>query len=614
MERALEAFNCGRTHTLALPRSNIDDAQLAEGLSQVVDPSRLQQLHLLDNKLTDASLQVLERFLRSATQLRVFNVARNGFTLASIEALAKTAIDVELPLLALNVDGNPGALAFKASTLHLKLQAYMVESRERVRLAEKQRVAYRLEAKQRTSSRKKQLEMCVVGGGIGGLGCALALAKSGIKVVVLEKDPAFNSRAQGYGLTMQQGTRAIKVMGIEDSVAAAAAWSAKHFIFAPDGKVVAFWGPTYTAEEAEQSLRQRTWQRVGSHNLHIPRQKLREALYHECLRLSEAPGKLLELRWDAKVIDIEEDQLKENGGSEPKVSVLYSQGGEHKKLVASAVIGCDGIHSACRKSLVGDPLEYLDIVVILGIFAVDQLEHNGSLCLERAFQTCDGETRIFVMPYSLEPEPMSMWQLTFYCTEEEALKMSKAGPEALRTEALQRCGNWHEPIPSMLKATGSENITGYPVYDRLPHDPSNLAARANSRVILAGDAAHCMSPLKGQGANQALLDGVVITEALKQSLGGDDVTIAQCIAKGFRACEKEIFDRTKGKVMGSRETVKELHHPEFTIPQYQVQRRLGAQSPWGKEVIRRVEIMHQQNIRAKSPIQQLDNYAFSPNV
>ena len=65
---------------------------------------------------------------------------------------------------------------------------------------------------------------------------------------------------------------------------------------------------------------------------------------------------------------------------------------------ANLVIGCDGINSVTRKFKFPQndlPLNYLGILLVLGI---SKTKHH--LGQQRVFQTVDGTTRLFAMPFS----------------------------------------------------------------------------------------------------------------------------------------------------------------------------------------------------------------------
>jgi 2-polyprenyl-6-methoxyphenol hydroxylase-like FAD-dependent oxidoreductase len=71
---------------------------------------------------------------------------------------------------------------------------------------------------------------------------------------------------------------------------------------------------------------------------------------------------------------------------------------------------------------------------------------------------------------------------------------------------------WHRPIEALIAASTEESILRNDIYDIDP-----LQRFANGRVALLGDAAHPMTPNMGQGACQAIGDGVVLAALLKSS-------------------------------------------------------------------------------------------------
>ena len=71
-----------------------------------------------------------------------------------------------------------------------------------------------LEPGEPAPSDRPGVDVAVVGGGLGGAALALALQHRGISVRVFEADDSFDTRAQGYALTMQQGANALKLLGL----------------------------------------------------------------------------------------------------------------------------------------------------------------------------------------------------------------------------------------------------------------------------------------------------------------------------------------------------------------------------------------------------------------
>ena len=379
-------------------------------------------------------------------------------------------------------------------------------------------------------------QVAIIGGGIGGVAFAVACLHRGIPFTLYERDSSFDARSQGYGLTLQQASRAVEGLGI--FALAEGVISTRHVVHNPEGKVIGEWGIRKWGESDARKPPKRT-------NVHIARQSLR-------LALLEKLGGDERVRWGHQLVDWQE---VEGGGME----LGFQVDGVRKTAQADLVVGADGIRSSVRSLLIGEersPLQYLGCIVILGICPLARLEELESPLLDSStvFQTANGHERIYMMPYSSDAV---MWQLSFPMPEEEAQALSAQGPEALKAEACRRT-QWHDPIPQILAATAAEQVSGYPVYDRALIKLEWLEKGA--QVTLLGDAAHPMSPFKGQGANQALLDALALARGIARGCrpfsNWREAGVRECVLREFEA---EMLERSGAKVKDSAEAAKFLH-------------------------------------------------------
>lgn len=390
-----------------------------------------------------------------------------------------------------------------------------------------------------TPNNKDFPHVAIIGGGIGGVALAVACLHRGIPFTIFERDGSFDARSQGYGLTLQQASKAIAGLGILTLNQGVV--STKHVVFNTEGKVIGEWGMRKWLALNPKALPRKS----NIHNIHIARQALRQALINQL-------GNDSLIKWGHQLTSI-----KTNVNNEVELS--FNVAGQIKNIITNMVVGADGIRSTVRKLIIDDektPLKYLGCMVILGICPLSELKNIDNLLLDSAtvFQTANGYERIYVMPYDADSV---MWQLSFPLPENDAKELSATGSKALKNKAIQ-ITQWHTPVPEIVAATNVSQVSGYPVYDRDLLQPEML--QSAGPITLIGDAAHPMSPFKGQGANQALLDALAlaraITEGCKASDDWKNLGLRNVILSNFEA---EMMTRSAAKVKDSRAASQFLH-------------------------------------------------------
>ena len=382
--------------------------------------------------------------------------------------------------------------------------------------------------------------IAIVGSSLAGLSTAISLLSRGFRRIdIYERDASLQARREGYGLTLTyHPTGILHTLGVLNEVADADCPSRSHYLFKSDGEILGYFGNAF--KEAA-GFGQRG-------NLRVPRQIVRQILIE---KLSTMTTSTAVIHWNHRLV-----AMRKEGDDCVKLE-FSANGASAVTMQADLVVAADGIRSTVLQTWLPNapPPKSLGVRIILGL--TENIQHP--VVDERGFYTLSEGMRLFVMPYSgsrrsLDPnEPVQfMWQLSFIERDDVTIDIEQ---KDLQTEALERTQGWHEPVQTLIRATPAASIWGTLLQDQDPVALQEhlLTQHPNcQRVILAGDALHAMSPFKGQGANQALQDGVVIASWLSKASLSSAVT----------GCMREMVQRTAPVVAASRQAAKFWHSVE----------------------------------------------------
>lgn len=330
----------------------------------------------------------------------------------------------------------------------------------------------------------------IVGAGIGGLTAAVALERAGREVVVFERMDSLKEVGAGFTMNSNAVT-AIRDLGLDKQVEEQGAELTRFVHHKRDGKVLAEW-PTGQISE-----------NVGAPIVGIGRPDVQRML----------AGSLqnVEIRYDHEFTGLEQDA--------DGVTARFAGGAEER---GAALVGADGSASTVRR-----------------IFDQTERHYSGYTTWLAFADFTDFPPETHAQWYGkrtiLGAHPIGGGRTYWYA----GLTAPPGGKDEDKKQAvLSHFGDWAHPLPALLQATDPKNIARSDIYD-LPRRES----WGQGRVTLLGDAAHPMVPALGQGACQAIEDGVVLGRIL--GAADDD-------AAALKAYESKRIERTAPIVKRAR--------------------------------------------------------------
>ncbi|MFG2978204.1 FAD-dependent monooxygenase [Streptomyces sp. NPDC048331] len=341
-------------------------------------------------------------------------------------------------------------------------------------------------------------KVLVIGAGIGGLTCAVALRRVGVDVEVYER--AAELREAGSGLSvMSNAVTALAGLGIDLGLEKRGRAVESFRIMDRRGRLIR---DLPFGEACE---------RAGARSFCLSRADLQEAL------LAEAGDCPVHLGATAVGFDT----------AGPGVTVRFEDG---RSASGDVLVGADGFHSAVRRHLVGpERPRDCDHLFRLGI-----VPFRHPRLTEGAVRHYWGRGQRFGL--------IDIGHGRCYWWAAMSTGPGAPAPERVKDAVRRAYEGWAEEVRAAIEATPEADILTVPSRDR-----PFLERWGEGPLTLLGDAAHPMLTTLAQGAGTAMEDAVVLARALADPATRDDPV------RALRAYEDLRRDRARAMVAGSRD-------------------------------------------------------------
>ena len=350
----------------------------------------------------------------------------------------------------------------------------------------------------------------IVGGGIGGLAAALALARKGIRAQVIEQASEF--KEVGAGIQLGPNVfRMFEELGLTEAVS--------RFAVFPENLIMldAISGEEVTRVPLGEGFRKKFTYPYAL----IYRPDLLNVLLEACRSCD-----LIQLERSQKVVAVDE---RSDG-----VTVRIEGGRSHTGV---ALIGADGLWSTIRQIVVGDgkPVVAGHITYRAVLPTSEVPEH-----LRRWSMTFWAGEKVHLVIYPLRGGELYNLVAVFHSSRYEEGWDSYGDPAELNERFAKTC----EPVRTLLGKIESWRM--WVLCDRPP-----IKDWSRGRMTLLGDAAHPMLQYLAQGACMAIEDAVCLANKVEAAQGD--------FAAAFQAYQQARYLRT-GRVQIMARVYGEFYH------------------------------------------------------